>query len=120
MRHVGPIHRLCFLVADAHMCVAFNARSLSPSISVLLCTALISRRCSRLVPRSLLLLVLLIVACCYRKKLKSCCSHCLGRQEEHEDQAKSNGDMTTKKKEETVDADGSNSTDSDKMADEGE
>ena len=69
---------------------------------------------------SVIFLVLLIVACCYRKKLKACCSHCLGRQEEHEDQAKSNGDMTTKKKEETVDADGSNSTDSNKMADEGE
>ena len=65
-------------------------------------------------------LVLLSVACYYRKKLKACCSHCLGRQEEHEDQGRSNGDMTTKKKEETVDADGSNGTDSDKMADEGE
>ena len=65
-------------------------------------------------------LVLLSVACCYRKKLKACCSHCLGRQEEHEDQGRSNGDMTTKKKEETVDADGSNGTDSDKMADEGD
>ena len=102
------------------MCVAFNARSLSPSILSSYAQPSSAKDVKIGASVIVIFLVLLGVACCYRKKLKACCSHCLGRQEEHEDQAKSNGDMTTKKKEEKVDTDGSNGTDSDKMADEGE
>lgn len=72
----------------------------------------------------IIFLVLLNLAYCYRKKLKRCCSCCFGRQEDGGNQSKSNDDANTKKEEEvdvdTPDVDGSNGTDSDKMADEEE